>query len=59
MKQYDRQPIFKISVAQELLRRGFTIRDIKRDERNKEKTIFFFDKSPEFYQAWNDIRGDK
>ena len=56
MKQYDRQPIFKISIAQELLRRGFAIKDIKRDERNKEKTIFFFDKTPEFYKAWKDIR---
>jgi hypothetical protein len=55
----DRQQIFKISVAQKLLRRGFTIVDIARDKRNKEKTIFYFEKTPEFYKAWKEIREEE
>lgn len=59
MNNNDRQPIFKISVAQKLLRQGFVIKDISRDVRNKEKTIFFFDKSQEFYKAWKQIKEDE
>ena len=56
---FNRQPIFKISVAQKLLRRGFVILDIARDKRNKEKTIFYFDKTPEFYKAWKEIKEEE
>lgn len=56
---FNRQPIFKISVAQKLLRRGFVILDIARDKRNKEKTIFYFDKTPELYKAWKEIKEEE
>lgn len=56
MKQYDRQPIFKISIAKALIRAGFIVKDIGRDKHNKEKAIFYFDKTPEFYKEWAKIR---
>lgn len=57
--KYDRQPIFKISVARELIRKGFIVKDLGRDKHNKEKSIFYFDRTPEFYKAWSEIRDEE
>lgn len=57
--KFDRQPIFKISVAKALIRSGFIVKDVDRDRHNKEKTIFYFDKTPEFYREWARIREDE
>ena len=43
--KYDRQPIFKIYTAQQLLKMGNPIADIQRDKHNKEKTVFFLSNS--------------
>lgn len=57
--KFDRQPIFKISVAKALIRAGFIVKDIDRDKHNKEKTIFYFDRTPEFYKEWAKIRDNE
>ena len=54
-----RQPIFKISTARALIHAGFIVRDVTRDKHNKEKTIFYFDKTPEFYKEWARIREEE
>ena len=53
---YDRQPIFKIYIAQQLLKMGNPIVDIARDKRNSEKTVFFFNKTDKFYKDWKYLR---
>ena len=35
--------VFRGDIARELLRRGYTIIDIKPDKNNKDKTIFVFE----------------
>lgn len=52
MKSYDRQPIFKIYTAQQLLKMGNQIVDITRDRHNSEKTVFFFEKTDKFFRDW-------
>lgn len=56
MNKYNRQPIFKIYTAQQLLKMGNPISDIARDKRNSEKTVFFFDKTEKFYKDWKYIQ---
>lgn len=56
MYNCDRQPIFKIYIAQQLLKMGNPIADIQRDKRNSEKTVFFFDKTDKFFKDWKYIR---
>lgn len=56
MKSYDRQPIFKIYMAQQLLKMGNPIVDITRDRHNSEKTVFFFDKTEKFFRDWKYLR---
>lgn len=54
--QFNRQPIFKIYIAQQLLKMGNPIADIQRDKRNSEKTVFFFDKTDKFFKDWKYLR---
>ena len=56
MKNYDRQPIFKIYIAQQLLKMGNPIVDIARDKHNSEKTVFFFNKTEKFFKDWKYLR---
>ena len=56
MKYYERQHIFKIYIAQQLLRMGNPIVDIARDKHNADKTIFFFDKTEKFFKDWKYLR---
>lgn len=56
MKEYDRQPIFKIYTAQQLLKMGNPIVDIARDRHNAEKTVFFFNKTDKFFKDWKYLR---
>lgn len=53
MIKFNRQPIFKIYIAQQLLKMGNPIVDIARDRHNSEKTVFFFDKTKKFYNDLN------
>lgn len=59
MNKYDRQPIFKIYIAQQLIKLGNPVVDIARDKYNVEKTIFFFDKTDKFYKDWKYIRNQE
>ena len=52
----ERQPIFKISTARALIHAGFIVKDVTQDKHNKEKAIFYFDKTQEFYREWARIR---
>lgn len=54
--KYNRQPIFKIYIAQQLLKMGNPVADIARDKNNSEKTIFFFDKTEKFFKDWEHLR---
>lgn len=56
MNKYNRQPIFKIYIAQQLIKMGNPIADIARDKHNSEKTVFFFDKTDKFYKDWKYLR---
>lgn len=56
MKEYDRQPIFKIYTAQQLLKMGNPIVDIARDRHNSEKAVFFFNKTDKFFKDWKYLR---
>ena len=56
MNQYDRQPIFKIYIAQQLLKMGNPVADIQRDKRDASRAVFFFDKTEKFYRDWKFLR---
>ena len=56
MNQYDRQPIFKIYIAQQLLKMGNPVADIQRDQRDASRAVFFFDKTEKFYRDWKFLR---
>lgn len=56
MNKHDRQPIFKIYIAQQLLKMGNPIADIQRDKHNSEKTVFFFEKTNKFFKDWKYLR---
>ena len=56
MENYDRQPIFKIYIAQQLLKSGNPIVDIQKDKHDCKRTVFFFDKTQKFYQDWKYLR---
>lgn len=56
MEKYDRQPIFKIYIAQQLLKMGNAIVDIQKDKRDCKRAVFFFDKTQKFYKDWKELR---
>ena len=56
---YDRQPIFKIYIAQQLLKMGNSIVDIQKDKRDAKRTVFFFDKTNKFYTDWKKLREEE
>lgn len=55
-KKYNRQPIFKIYIAQQLLKMGNPIVDIQKDKRDSSRAVFFFDKTQKFYKDWKYLR---
>ena len=56
MEKYDRQPIFKIYIAQQLLKMGNAIVDIQKDKCDCKRAVFFFDKTQKFYKDWKELR---
>lgn len=52
-KQY--KIIFNCGVARNLLKMGCYIADIKADRNNPDKTLFIFEKTPEFEKAFMEI----
>ena len=52
-KQY--KIIFNAGVARNLLKANCPISDIKADRNNKDKTLFIFERTPEFERAFAEI----
>lgn len=52
-KQY--KIIFNAGVARNLLKANCPIADIKADRNNKDKTLFIFERTPEFEKAFAEI----
>lgn len=55
MEERTHKLIFKAGIARALLGRGIPIADIKPDRNNKDKTVFVFERTPEFEQAFGQI----
>lgn len=52
-KQY--KIIFNAGVSRNLLKAGCPIADIKADRNNKDKTLFIFERTPEFEKVFAEI----
>ena len=47
--------VFDAKVARKLLKQGFVVTDIKPNRENTEKSIFIFDNTDEFKEAFSEI----
>ena len=50
--------VFNCGVARHLLRAGIHIADIKADRTNPDKTIFIFERTPEFEKAFAEMNDE-
>lgn len=52
------KPIYKFSVAKKLLQYGNPIVDIKQNEHDKSKVVFYFNQTQKFFKDLHYILGD-
>lgn len=59
MDEKEFQSVFSPAIARQLIRDGFRVYDIKADKLDRSKTIFIFEATPAFCEAFALIRSDR